>query len=82
MPQGYYLYRHRISVPGLAEAGIPAGLPKHDEIFGDVEVFYKELNLIVPKDQIEGDEIVINYQGCADAGLCYPPQKRTVNILR
>ena len=80
MPPGYYLYRHRLGVPGLDPAEIPEGLPKTDEIFGDVEVYYEGLTLTVDRSAIEGESMVISYQGCADAGLCYPPQKRTVSL--
>jgi thiol:disulfide interchange protein DsbD len=79
---GYYLYRDRLSFTGMElQVGpeLPAGKHKMDEIFGEVEVYYDELVVNVPitdgfvKDV---DKIVVGYQGCADAGLCYPPQKR------
>ena len=46
MPAGYYLYRHRLQVPGVDAATLPRGLAKTDEIFGDVEVFYDECETI------------------------------------
>ncbi len=83
---GYYLYRDRFSFSsskGALEADLPRGKEKFDEIFGDVEVFYDELSLDVPVplnlDEDSG-QITIGYQGCADAGLCYPPQKRSFSV--
>jgi len=79
---GYYLYKDRLSFTGVeleVDPELPAGKQKMDEIFGEVEVYYDELVVNVP---ITGgfandtDKIVIGYQGCADAGLCYPPQKK------
>lgn len=79
---GYYLYKDRLSFSGMEyEVGsdLPSGKKKLDEIFGEVEVYYDELaiSLAISGDfQADGDKIVVGYQGCADAGLCYPPQKR------
>jgi len=83
---GYYLYRHRLSfeVTGgeVGKPVIPAGKPKHDEHFGDVEVYYDELvvTLPLPDGASVPATLTVGYQGCADAGLCYPPQKRTVIV--
>jgi len=86
---GYYLYRHRVSAktatPGftLGPVAMPDGHKKHDEFFGDVEVYYDVLSATVPVSRA-GDagsfEIQVSYQGCADAGLCYPPVTKTVAI--
>lgn len=82
---GYYLYRHRLRFE-LRNAGdatlppvdIPDGLQKTDEYFGDVEVYYGDLQVPVelPADLPEGASLEVGYQGCADAGLCYPPERR------
>ena len=86
---GYYLYRHRTSAktatPGFAlgEIAMPDGKKKTDEFFGDVEVYYGILSATVPVTRPEGAssfEIQVSYQGCADAGLCYPPVTKTVAI--
>jgi len=87
MPDGYYLYRHRfafktrpLSGDGpagvvLGEPEIPPGKTKIDEYFGEVEVYYHEARARVPVQSGGGlVEVGISYQGCADAGLCYPPQ--------
>ena len=86
---GYYLYRHRTSAttstPGFAlgEIAMPDGKKKTDEFFGDVEVYYGILSATVPVTRPEGAssfELQVSYQGCADAGLCYPPVTKTVAI--
>ena len=86
---GYYLYRHRLSVktatPGfvLGELAMPDGKKKTDEFFGDVEVYYDVLTATVPVTRPDGAssfELAVSYQGCADAGLCYPPVTKTVSI--
>ncbi|MGY0505627.1 protein-disulfide reductase DsbD family protein [Luteimonas sp. e5] len=83
---GYYLYRHRTQVEALGgfQAGalqIPDGTPHHDEFFGDVETYRGELKVSLPGNA-SADRIAlrIKYQGCADIGVCYPPQTRTVNV--
>ena len=80
--EGYYLYRHQLGVDlsaAHAPAEIPRGEPKHDEYFGDVEVYEQELTVRVPlKADVSGSRLEVRYQGCALAGLCYPPQKRQV----
>lgn len=91
MPDGYYLYRHAFSVEGddvgLGQVVIPAGEPKVDEYFGDSEVYYGRVELTVPIDAaaepIFGrSRIQVAYQGCADYGLCYPPQRRSIAFAR
>jgi thiol:disulfide interchange protein DsbD len=80
---GYYLYRKSLAfkAPGNVdlEAHVPDGEPRHDEYFGDVEVYHDELIVEV---QVYGDEIEIWYQGCAEAGYCYPPQKKRLNVAK
>ncbi|WP_046080176.1 protein-disulfide reductase DsbD [Halomonas sp. HG01] len=82
---GYYLYRHRFSVdsatPGvsLGEPRLPAGTAKTDEFLGDVRVFYDRVTFTVPIERAGGNaegplDLTFGFQGCADAGLCYPPE--------
>ncbi len=91
MPDGYYLYRHRFefAVPAgssfaLGEAEIPQGKVKNDEYFGEVQVYYHEVSARVPVTRTDGTAAVfdatITYQGCADRGLCYPPQTKHVSL--
>ena len=86
---GYYLYRHRISAktatPGftLGEIAMPDGKKKTDEFFGDVEVYYDGLAASVPvmrTSDIASLDVEVTYQGCADAGLCYPPVTKTLKV--
>lgn len=86
----YYLYRHRFKfAPQNTSAQdlkprIPAGIAKHDEYFGDVEVYYNRVSVVLPTlggvNDDEGLNIRVSYQGCAEAGLCYPPQDRYIRI--
>ena len=82
MPDGYYLYRHAFSVEaaGLGQPVIPAGQPKVDEFFGDSEVYYGQVEVTVPIHVATArpTRVHVTYQGCADYGLCYPPQRRLI----
>ena len=85
---GYYLYRARIKVTtsdGRVELGavqFPAGQVKNDEYFGRQEVYHHELAASLPVARRSGGALelplAVTYQGCADAGLCYPPITKTV----
>ncbi|MFC3550311.1 protein-disulfide reductase DsbD [Lysobacter cavernae] len=83
---GYYLYKHRISVQ--ADAGFaaqPLQLPKgkayEDEFFGKVETYRQAVTATLPgQARAEHVTLKIKYQGCADAGVCYPPQTRNVSV--
>jgi thiol:disulfide interchange protein DsbD len=88
---GYYLYRARIKVQTtsadaqLGATQFPAGQVKSDEYFGKQEVYHRELSAIVPVARARGGTLElplqVTYQGCAEAGLCYPPIKRTVTVM-
>ena len=86
---GYYLYRHRIGVQATgtgfqADAlQLPHGERHHDEFFGEVETFRQQLTAVQTGNAAAGTDRVtlqVKYQGCADAGVCYPPQVRTVTV--
>lgn len=75
---GTYLYKTRISFDAegaaLGEVKFPTGDIKNDETFGRVEVYHDRLHLSVPLTQAKGPfTLNLSYQGCAEAGLCYPP---------
>ena len=85
---GYYLYRHRTSAEP-ADAGVRAGtlrLPKGkaytDEFFGATETYRGRLVATLPEIAGAGERLSlkVRYQGCADVGVCYPPQTRTVQV--
>lgn len=86
MPEGYYLYRESIDISGTAEVlvtdvAIPRGLSKSDEFFGDVEVFYKQLDVSsTVTTSLEKFHVLVTYQGCAEVGLCYPRQKCWIEL--
>jgi thiol:disulfide interchange protein DsbD len=86
---GYYLYRDKVKVTvadGSATLGapqMPEGKLHVDEYFGEQVVYYGELALNVPVAAAAGTrEIALDvaYMGCADAGLCYPPTVKRVNV--
>src|SRR5262249_59220354 len=88
--EGYYLYRARIKVrttsanAQLGTPRFPPGQVKTDEYFGKQEVYHHELAASVPVARSSGGELElpleVTYQGCADAGLCYPPQTKSVSV--
>jgi len=85
---GYYLYRDRIKVVDdsarIGAPEFPAGQTKSDEYFGKQVVYHDELIATVPlKTANAGPAALtlrVTYQGCAEAGLCYPPITQTLNI--
>ncbi|MDP3785808.1 MAG: protein-disulfide reductase DsbD family protein, partial [Undibacterium sp.] len=75
---GYYLYREQFKFEALgAELGLitlPPGKVKFDETFGkDVATFHHGLELVIPVKAAGDFQLKVRQQGCADAGLCYPP---------
>ncbi|MBS9939294.1 protein-disulfide reductase DsbD [Vibrio alginolyticus] len=82
---GYYLYQERLSVAGekvsLGELQMEDGTPHKDEFFGDVHIYTQPLFVNVPMyDRQDGARVVVQYQGCAKAGFCYPPETRVIPI--
>ncbi len=89
--KGYYLYRDKLSIaladsPGIAlgTIDIPPGETKHDEFFGDVQVFHDEIIARVALARSTRDAaditLAVGYQGCAEAGICYPPIKKQLPV--
>ncbi|GGM03894.1 thiol:disulfide interchange protein DsbD 1 [Pseudomonas asuensis] len=84
--EGYYLYRQRFQFStqpdGLTkDIVLPAGESKHDEWFGDVQVYHNVVDVEIPlaKEGVSG-QLSITYQGCADKGLCYPPETKQIAL--
>ena len=86
LPDGHYLYRHAFqftlrqqadSAELAVEVTMPDGLKKNDQFFGDVEAYYGQLDIDLSLTAVPGPNarIFIDYQGCADWGFCYPPQR-------
>ncbi|GAB2875102.1 protein-disulfide reductase DsbD [Pseudoduganella ginsengisoli] len=83
IPKGYHLYRERLSFTGggVQQPQLPPGTRKFDENFGkDMETYYQSLDLAVPLSGGAATTLAVGYQGCADAGLCYPPMERSFRI--
>lgn len=75
---GYYLYRHRFSADGdgkTLKLDLPDGEIIEDDYYGRTEVFRRDLTITTRAPG--ADSLTLHWQGCADAGLCYPPQQRT-----
>jgi thiol:disulfide interchange protein DsbD len=82
---GYYLYKKQFkTVVKQAEIGLPVfpdAEQVEDEFFGLSNVFRGQLDITYPIVYSVQDGIVkIRYQGCADAGLCYPPTTKEVYL--
>ena len=88
---GYYLYRDKFKVKltegndvTLGSPSLPSGETKHDEFFGDVQIFHHEAEMRVPlkRASSEATDITLQvaYQGCAEAGICYPPIKKMLPV--
>ncbi len=82
----YYLYRHQLSVTSeqpsieLGTPTLPQGIFTTDEFMGDVYVFREKVVFDIPLSQPYSGpiDIALTFQGCADAGLCYPPEQITL----
>ncbi len=77
----YYLYQKRLKFDGLDEAhkpALPQGQEHSDEFFGETQVYRDSLELLIPAGT--SGQVKVSWQGCADAGLCYPPQSQTVDL--
>ena len=80
---GYYIYRQKIEIrpesPDLTLSApqLPAGLVKIDPYLGRQEIYQQQVEVIVPYSRTDAGahplQIKVTYQGCAEAGLCYPP---------
>ncbi|NNA89631.1 protein-disulfide reductase DsbD [Pseudomonas gessardii] len=76
---GYYLYQQRMKFEGLAEQPVlPQGEAHSDEFFGEQQVYRQGLEVKLPAGAT--GQVKLGWQGCADAGLCYPPQSLTVDL--
>ena len=90
--EGYYLYRSRFEfvideadqVTNFGDARIPDGKKKIDEFFGEVEVYRNQLPIQLPliyeTYPAQQLRLIVTSQGCADMGVCYPPQKQVLEF--
>jgi thiol:disulfide interchange protein DsbD len=86
---GYYLYRERIKVQPVDSAfkfnplQLPEGHKKHDEFFGDVQTYRDSITAVqtgASASDVDAVTFTVRYQGCADLGICYPPQTRKLTV--
>lgn len=85
---GYYLYRDklRFTVEPIAArpVDLPAGKRKHDEFFGDVETYRGQVVVRLPLAEASAGRTLTVHadsQGCADVGVCYPPNAQQLKIV-
>jgi len=90
--EGYYLYRDKIKLRlintptiQLGHYTLPNGEPYHDETFGSVEIFYRQIKFDIPliRQQTAQQTLILraSYQGCADRGVCYPPMDSEIKLV-
>ena len=87
---GYYLYRSRVKASTTSDKAqlgaleMPAGEFKTDEYFGKQEIYHHELVVGVPVARASAAQqtvpLKVTYQGCAHAGLCYPPITKELTL--
>jgi thiol:disulfide interchange protein DsbD len=86
--EDYYLYRSKTFIDTttkdvqLGKPAFPVGEIKHDAYFGNMEIFRNTLKVVQPVKANNATNIVLSlrYQGCSDTGICYPPQKTSVEV--
>jgi thiol:disulfide interchange protein DsbD len=87
---GYYLYKERIKVALVDDSAfkanplhLPPGKIKEDQFFGRMETYRDTVTAKLTGAAGDGVEMLrfkVSYQGCADAGVCYPPQRKEVVV--
>ena len=85
---GYYLYRDKMRFTtnpvAAGQAVLPPGKPKHDDFFGDVDTYRGAVVVRIPLARPAAGETVTIHadsQGCADAGVCYPPNPQQLEVV-
>ena len=84
----YYLYQHRFDFTLTDDGGsietqvqLPPALERTDEYFGEVRVYYNDADItLTPRRAARQAQLEVTSQGCADAGLCYPPRKQVFTL--
>ncbi|MCA1931191.1 protein-disulfide reductase DsbD [Rheinheimera sp.] len=83
---GYYLYKDKFKFAGVDTAfshpQFPKGMMIKDEYFGESEVYFHQVVLDIPLSQIGAEAMLkVRFQGCAEAGLCYPVQTLEIPLI-
>ena len=84
----YYLYQEKIQAKllegeaTLGEINLPTAEDKYDKVFNkNLKVYHGPFTAYLPVSNLSGDaKVQIVFQGCAEAGVCYPPMKKTIAI--
>jgi len=90
--EGYHLYKNKFQFELLQPDGIklgaasfPQGRMVEDEAFGNLESFFEDIDIPVAVARPVGEEqeirLQVGYQGCADDGFCYPPIKKSIDLV-
>jgi len=78
----YYVYRHSLRLvdgqENEVDLALPSGTPKHDEFFGDTEIYTGNTARLRFPATAAGP-LTLHWQGCAEAGICYPPQTMQIS---
>lgn len=83
---GYYLYRKQFNIipnqeVSLGEISYAKGVDHEDEFFGKTEVYFQSARIDVPiLSATNNGSLQVTYQGCAEAGYCYPPETLSVPL--
>jgi thiol:disulfide interchange protein len=88
MADGYYLYRQKIEIKAespdlvLSAPELPPGTVKTDPYMGTQQVYTQQVEAVAHYSRLDAGahpmQIKVIYQGCAEAGLCYPPITKVV----
>src|ERR1700687_4037407 len=89
---GYYLYRQKMGITAespdlvISAPELPRGMLKTDPYLGTQEIYRQQVEASAAYSRIDAGahpmEIKVTYQGCADAGLCYPPITKVLSPER
>ena len=87
---GYYLYKDKTHIESetstihLGKPLFPEGKIKQDEYFGKMEIYRHDLNIPIPIQNPSATsilKILVQYQGCADIGVCIPRKKAPLALI-
>lgn len=83
IPENYYMYKDRLKITTdknpIDYVHKKESISKYDENFeSDMNVYYESMEVEINNKDL--NSINVEYQGCAEAGLCYTPQKRKIII--
>ncbi len=85
---GYFLYQEKIKVvaqgASVGALPFPQGKRKNDEYFGEVTIHENSFSMPIPISKVQNGiqslQVEVEYQGCAEDGICYPPTKKTFEL--